>query len=85
MELICIYAIVLVVILVILYAALFLYQRLYASRRRRQHPCRYCGHMVDVVSDCCRAPAYEGQQRGVKCSKCGGQARLLCANCRKGV
>ena len=37
-----------------------------------QHPCRYCGHMVNVVSDCCHAPVYEGFPRAT-CSKCGKQ------------
>ncbi len=84
MGLICTYAIVLVVILVALYAALYVYQKFYASKRRRQHPCRYCGHMVNVVSDCCRAPVYEGFPRAT-CSQCGKQARMLCAQCRKGI
>jgi len=84
MGLICIYAIALVVILAVLYAALFIYQKFYASKRRRQHPCRYCGHMVNVVSDCCHTQVYEGFPRAT-CSKCGKQTKMMCSICRRGI
>jgi hypothetical protein len=84
MDGICIYAIALVIILAALYAALFLYQRFYASKRRRQHPCRFCGQMVNVLSDCCRAPVNEGFPRAT-CSKCGKQTKMVCSQCRKGI
>jgi hypothetical protein len=80
--LICVYIVVLMVILVVLYVSLFIYQRFFARKRRRQHACRYCGHMVNVVSDCCHAPVYESFPRAT-CSKCGQATKMLCAICKR--
>ena len=83
-SLICVYIIVLMVILVILYVSLFVYQRFFARKRRRQHACRYCGHMSNVISSCCHAPVYENFPKST-CSKCGKPAKLLCATCHRGI
>jgi hypothetical protein len=81
-DTICIYLIILGVILVGLYLGLCLYNKMLAGKRKKQHPCKYCGHMVDAVSHCCGAPVEERFMAG-KCSTCGKECKIVCARCKR--
>lgn len=81
-DTICIYLIILGAILIGLYLGLYLYNKMLAGKRRKQHPCKYCGHMVDAVSHCCQAPVDE-KFMGGKCSACGKESRIVCARCKR--
>ena len=54
-DLVCTYLIILAVILVALYLGLFIYNKMVIGKKQKQHPCKYCGHMVNAVSKCCSA------------------------------
>ncbi|KYK26933.1 MAG: hypothetical protein AYK23_00645 [Candidatus Proteinoplasmatales archaeon SG8-5] len=81
-DTICIYLIILGAILIGLYLGLYLYNKMLVGKRRKQHPCRFCGHMVDAVSDCCSAPVVERFMTG-KCTKCGKECKITCARCKR--
>lgn len=81
-DMVCTYLVILAVILLILYIALFLYNRMVVGKKVRQHPCKYCGHMVNAVSQCCSAPVEERFMAG-RCSKCGKSTRTVCATCKR--
>ena len=78
----CIYFAILVVILLVLYVLLYVYNKLIIGKKVKQHPCRYCGHMVNAVSNCCSAPVEE-KFMAAKCSKCGKPTRTVCATCKR--
>ena len=80
----CPYIILVFIILLILYAALKLYQHFYGSKKQRQHLCEYCGHMVNVVSNCCHAPVAERFLHG-ECQNCGKDCSLVCTRCKNRV
>ncbi len=81
-EGICYYLLVLILILVILYVGLYLYQHFIGSKKTVQHICNYCGRMVDAVSDCCHAPVEERFLYG-KCRSCGKKCTVVCKNCKR--
>ena len=81
-DMICVYLIILGVILIGLYLGLYLYNTFLVGKKSKQHPCKYCGHMVDAVSDCCNAPVKE-RFMGGKCSKCGKECRVICIRCKR--
>ncbi|MEW5937952.1 MAG: hypothetical protein AB1665_09095 [Candidatus Thermoplasmatota archaeon] len=84
MQAICIYIIALIIVLVVLYVALFVYQRFFSKRAAGQRACRYCGHMVDLISDCHHAPVLGGFPR-MTCAACNRPARALCAQCKRPI
>jgi hypothetical protein len=79
---ICTYLIILGVILIALYLGLYLYNKFLVGKKTKQHPCRYCGHIVDAVSHCCHA-SVEERFMGGKCSKCGKECKIICARCKR--
>jgi hypothetical protein len=81
-DMVCTYLIILGILLLVLYIGLFIYNRMVVGKKVRQHPCRYCGHMVNAVSQCCGAPVEERFMAG-RCSKCGKSARTVCATCKR--
>lgn len=81
-DMVCTYLIILGVILLILYVGLFIYNRVVVGKKVRQHPCKYCGHMVNAVSHCCGAPVEERFMAG-RCSKCGKSTRTVCTTCKR--
>lgn len=81
---ICIYVIVLVVILLGLYAALFVYQRFFSKKVAGKRACRYCGHMVNVISECHRAPVLSGFPK-MLCSACKEPCVSLCSKCKRRI
>jgi len=81
-DMVCTYLIILGVILVALYLGLYLYNRIVVGKKQKQHPCKYCGHMVDAVSQCCGAPVQEKFMGGI-CSKCGKETKTVCAICKR--
>ncbi len=81
-DMVCSYLIILGVILLVLYVALYLYNKVVVGKRVKQHPCKFCGHMVNAVSHCCAAPVEE-KFMAAKCSKCGKQTRTVCATCKR--
>jgi hypothetical protein len=81
-DMVCTYLIILGVILLILYIGLFIYNRMVVGKKVRQHPCKYCGHMVNAVSHCCGAPVEERFMAG-RCSKCGKPTRTVCTTCKR--
>jgi hypothetical protein len=81
---ICLYLIILGIVLVILYISLYLYNRFHLGKKTKQHPCKYCGHIQDVVSNCCHAPVVEKFMTG-KCSKCGKECKVICSRCKRGL
>jgi hypothetical protein len=81
-DMVCTYLIILGVILLILYVSLFIYNRMVVGKKVRQHPCKYCGHMVNAVSHCCGAPVEERFMAG-RCSKCGKATRTVCTTCKR--
>ena len=81
-DMVCTYLIILGVILVVLYLGLFIYNKMVVGRRQKQHPCKYCGHMVSAVSQCCGAPVEE-KFMGGRCSKCGKETKTVCAICKR--
>jgi len=81
-DMVCTYLIILAIILVVLYIGLFIYNRMVAGKKSKQHPCKYCGHMVNAVSHCCGAPVEERFMAG-RCSKCGKGTRTVCATCKR--
>jgi hypothetical protein len=81
-DMVCTYLIILAVILIALYVGLFIYNRMVAGKRTKQHPCKYCGHMVNAVSHCCGAPVEERFMAG-RCSRCGKPTRTVCATCKR--
>ncbi len=54
------------------------------SIRTRKHRCNYCGQMVDVVSDCCRAAVIEHFLVS-ECSECKKDCKILCIICKKKI
>jgi len=81
---ICVYVIVLVVILLGLYAALFIYQRFFSKKVAGKRACRYCGHMVNVISECHRAPVLSGFPK-MLCSVCKQPCVSLCSTCKRRI
>lgn len=81
-DMVCTYLIVLGILLLVLYISLFIYNRWVVGKKVRQHPCKYCGHMVNAVSQCCSAPVEERFMAG-RCSKCGKPTRTVCATCKR--
>ena len=81
-DMVCTYLIVLAVILVALYLGLFIYNKVVLGKKQKQHPCKYCGHMVNAVSQCCNAPVEE-KFMAAKCSKCGKETKTICASCKR--
>ena len=81
-DTICIYLIVLGAILFGLYLALYVYNKKIVGKKRKQHPCKYCGHIVDAVSDCHQEPVEE-KFMGGKCTSCGKECKIICARCKK--
>jgi hypothetical protein len=79
---ICTYLVILAIILIGLYIGLYLYNKLLVGKRAKQHPCRYCGHIVEAVSQCCNAPVEE-RFMGGRCSKCGKDCKTICARCKR--
>lgn len=81
-EGICLVALGLVVLLVILYIALYLYQKFVSSKKKIQHLCEYCGHMVYPVSNCCHADVEEKFLHGI-CRECSKECFLVCEKCKR--
>jgi len=81
-DMVCTYLIILAIILVALYLGLFIYNKMVIGKKNKQHPCKYCGHMVNAVSKCCSAPVEEKFMAG-KCSKCGKETKTICATCKR--
>lgn len=81
-DMVCTYLIILAVILVGLYVALYIYNKMVIGKKPKQHPCKYCGHMVNAVSQCCGAPVEE-RFMGGKCSKCGKETKTICNSCKR--
>ena len=81
-DMVCTYLIILAVILIALYLGLFIYNKMVVGKKQKQHPCKYCGHMVNAVSQCCSAPVEEKFMAG-KCSKCGKETKTICATCKR--
>jgi hypothetical protein len=81
-DMVCSYLIILGVILLVLYVALYIYNKVIVGKRVKQHPCKFCGHMVNAVSQCCAAPVEE-KFMAAKCSKCGKPTRTVCATCKR--
>lgn len=83
-DLLCFYLIILGIIVLALYIGLQIYIKMFANRGPKEHPCRYCGHIVETVSDCCQAPVIE-RFGGGKCMKCGKETKIVCARCRRPI
>ena len=81
-SLLCTYMIILGVIIIGLYVGFYIFTRLRVPKTPQQHPCKYCGHIVDAVSDCCHAPVEEKFMAG-KCTQCRKECRTICAKCRR--
>ena len=81
-DMVCNYLIILGIILLALYIALYLYNKVVVGKKVKQHPCQYCGHMVNAVSQCCMAPVEE-KFMAARCSKCGKSTRTVCAICKR--
>ena len=81
-DMICTYLIVLGIILIALYLGLYIYNKVVIGKKTKQHPCRYCGHMSNAVSQCCSAPVEERFMAG-KCTKCGKETSTICATCKR--
>jgi hypothetical protein len=73
---------ILVLILVIIWIILKLYETRVEKTRPVEHLCDYCGHMVLAVSDCHHAPVKERFLHGV-CRECGRETRLVCEKCKR--
>ena len=71
-------------VLVLVLAILLAYQRYLVGKKPVQHLCDYCGHMVNVVSDCHHAPVRERFLHGI-CTECRRECRLMCAKCKRPV
>ncbi len=80
----CLYAIILAVILFGIFLIYLFYFRAYGLKRGKKHRCNYCGQLVEVISDCCRAPITEHFLIGV-CHKCGKECKISCSVCRKPI
>ena len=83
-SLLCMYLIILGIIVLALYLGLYVFTKFFADKTAKQHPCRYCGHIVDSVSDCCQAPVQE-RFGGGKCMKCRKEAKIICSKCRRPI
>ena len=83
-SMICTYLVILGIILLALYVGLYVYNRFLVGKRVKQHPCKYCGHMVDAVSDCCQAPVEE-RFMGGRCSGCGKECKVVCVRCKRAL
>lgn len=70
--------------LLLILLALYAWQRHVMSKQPVQHLCDYCGHMVNVVSDCHHAPVKEKFLHGI-CQECKKECRLVCARCKNPV
>lgn len=81
-DMVCSYLIILGVILIVLYLGLFIYNKLVVGKKQKQHPCKYCGHMVNAVSQCCGAPVEERFMAGI-CTRCGKETKTICASCKR--
>lgn len=81
-DMVCTYLIILGVILIALYLGLFIYNKMVVGKKQKQHPCKYCGHMVNAVSQCCGAPVEERFMGGI-CSQCGKETKIVCATCKR--
>ncbi len=71
-------------LLLLILVALYAYQKYVASKRPIEHLCDYCGHMVNVVSDCHHSPVKEKFLHGI-CQECKKECRLVCARCKRPV
>jgi hypothetical protein len=80
----CVVVISVVGLILIILLAMYAYQKYVASKRPVQHLCDYCGHMVNVVSDCHHAPVKEKFLHGI-CQDCKKECRLVCARCKRPV
>ncbi len=82
--LLCTYIIILGLIFLGLYVGLYVFNRYFADKSPKQHPCKYCGHIVNSVSECCHAPVRE-KFGGGKCMKCGKETRIICIKCKRSL
>lgn len=84
LEPFCVYIIVLIMILCIIFAIYLYYFQKKGLKRGKKHRCGFCGELVDVMSDCCNAPVVERFLMGV-CQKCGKDCKIICTRCRKNI
>ncbi len=80
----CTYLLIMGVIIIGLYAGYYIFTRLMVPTKPKQHPCKYCGHIVDAVSGCCHAPVEEKFMAG-KCTQCKKECEIICAKCRRAL
>ena len=78
----CTYLIIMGAIIISLYIGYYIFKKMMVPKEPRQHPCKYCGHIVDTVSDCCHAPVEEKFMVG-KCTKCKKECKIICTKCRR--
>lgn len=77
----CLWIIIVFLIFVAFYIAVYLYFRFQKKKERHMHQCDYCGRMVYVISDCCHAPVEERFPKYI-CLKCKKPCQILCVRCK---
>jgi hypothetical protein len=70
-------------LLAIIYCAYGLIKKDF-SIKTRKHRCSYCGQMVDVVSNCCRAPVVEHFLIS-ECVECKKDTKMVCSICKRRI
>lgn len=68
----------------ILLGVIYLYYRHLLMNRRIRQMCRYCSHVVDVISDCHHAGVKEQFPRGF-CRECKQECTIICKRCKRAI
>ena len=80
----CLYLILLVIVVVSLYVAYFLYRHFIGRWQPTPRYCNYCGQVVEPMSDCCQA-VVDDQALPPLCAGCGNNCALICSQCKKPI
>ena len=77
----CLYLIFIVVVLFVIYVALYLIQR-FSKKSDVIRVCSYCGRAVRADSECHHAPVTERFGSHI-CTACGNKTEIVCSKCRR--
>lgn len=78
----CLWAIMLLSLIVGLYASWFIYRHFIGRWLPKTRYCRFCGQMVEPISDCCHGPV-DADRLPPLCQACKMNCELVCSLCKR--
>ena len=80
----CIYVAVIFIIVLIIAAFFYVYQRTIGRWNAQPRHCKYCGKIVEVMSECCHARVAEKFPYNI-CKSCKKECGIICSRCKKPI